>query len=160
MPPIVLAALLQIADAAPPPVRRSSADDCAIMVLAGKEKLGWGSDLSSYSFAGNRYAPDGSPTYVVDCAWRDFGIVPPEQSLGNGRGRASSRPLLTNPNWTSTIFPPRYDESGMKASATVGTSKWQGEVRGLATQSWTCNFAHTNGLWTLSGCKEIGATAR
>ncbi len=166
--PWVLVALLQIAGVVPPSGHRvSSADDCAIMVLAGKEKLGWGSALPSHSFAGNRFAGDGSLTYFVDCDWKALGIVAPQQSLGNDRvrqpaevfrnsntlNRMSPRTLMVNPNWSSTISPPEYDSSGMRASTNVSTSRVSSAGR-LATQAWTCNFSRDSGRWLLDACTQ------
>jgi len=145
--PFVLLALLQLADVTPPKAPRvSSADDCAIMVLAGKEKLGWGNERPRMPFSANTTWPDGSPAYVVNCKWEDYGIVPPErQELTPER----PQPMTSNASITSPVYSP----NGLQAAAAVVITEIAGGR--FAMEQWSCNFFRENDRWNLSGCKQL-----
>lgn len=171
MPPIVLAALLQIADAAPV-TRVSTSDDCEIMVLAGKEVLGWGAERPKYSFSADTTTSDGKPAFVFNCVLQDFGIIPPAMLGGRSRpltmldvlpspdggaGRLATRirprPPMSIPGWDSTIAPPVYHIAGLHASTSVNLVEHGTPGRGGTLHSWHCNFYRYFGRWYLEACK-------
>jgi hypothetical protein len=66
--PLVLLALFQVADVTlPTGPRLSSAQDCEIMAMAGKEVLGWGSERPKYAYSRNTNGAKGALLYVANC---------------------------------------------------------------------------------------------
>ena len=104
----------------------------------------------------------------MNCAWADYGIVPPEQLSGKstsvldlmpspaGGGRIDSRqgrPSTTVPNVTSTIAPPVVHVSGVLASVSVNLLHAGGGI--AFAESWSCQFYKYGGHWALSGCQSL-----
>jgi len=60
----------------PEPVERASADDCAIIIEVGKNKMNWGAAPPDYAYY-REFDRDGGGTYLEDCSWRQFGVAEP-----------------------------------------------------------------------------------
>ncbi len=139
---------------------RSSADDCAIFVLAGRELLGWGEEKPKFSLNGGFANQAGRQAYVLDCPWRELGVVPPDIRLGVPRPQDTREPLLSRMDRTynrglgggtsATMSRPKYDPAGLIAGNTVYL--WKGGGATPEAAIWECGYVKYAGKWMVSKC--------
>jgi hypothetical protein len=136
-------------------------DDCAIIVLAGKELLGWGTETPKYSL-GAAHRDGEEKVDFLDCPWKSFGIVPPQINRGFvveplpqlSRFRPLHPPSM--PGVYSDMTRPEYDFAGLNAGNYVHVVNSNKNTPDLA--AWACSYFKYGGKWNLSACKPMSAS--
>ncbi len=141
-------------------IERSSADDCAIFVLAGKKLLAWGEEYPKYSLGVLGYSQNGRQMYVLDCPWKELGVVAPEIRANDDRVYRDNRlsrvvPLSSRSltNLRSTMTRPRYGTPGVTATNYVEIGKSGGTPVEIA--AWQCSYAKFAETWNLLSCEPV-----
>jgi hypothetical protein len=123
-----------------PPVERASADDCAIIVAVGKNRMNWGAAPPNYAYY-REFDSDGGGTYLEDCSWQQLGVAEPLTKV-------------QQPEKGFSITRPRYTG----ASATVELQIFISEqiVDGKRTPPFisveTCSLERQGGRWQFREC--------
>jgi hypothetical protein len=83
-----------------PPVERASADDCAIFVAVGKNRMNWGTAPPNYAYY-REFDRDGGGTYLEDCSWKQLGVAEPlTEAQQPEKGFSITRPRYTGASAT------------------------------------------------------------
>lgn len=123
------------------PVERASADDCAIIVAVGRNRMNWGTAAPDYAYY-REFDRDGGGTYLEDCSWKQLGVAKPLTKV-------------QQPEKGFSITRPRY----AGASATVELQIFISEqiVDGKRTPPFisveTCSLERQGDRWQFRECK-------
>lgn len=128
---------------AKPTMPYASADDCAIFVEVGKDKLGWDkTPTAGYDLFPEFQNKKGS-VYVVDCPWRALGV--PAPTIGNADSRAGF-----------SFSRPQYDAKRVQAKVIYqyfikGRSP-DGQKTSPFIAMYDCTLTKNRGRWQLASC--------
>jgi hypothetical protein len=129
----------------PQPVEHASADDCAIIVEVGKQKMGWGATVPDAAFY-IEFDREGGGTYLEDCPWRDLSVGEPM--------------LKDHPQMSFFIPRPRY--TGQRAIANfhivIQKPLIDGQTQAPYLRLETCTLEKQDNVWRLVECRVTTVT--